>query len=511
MATAIANARSAGHVFVAAAGNAASNNDTTANYPSNYNYDNVVAVASTDRYDRLSSFSNYGAVTVDLAAPGSSILSTTPNNTYSNYSGTSMATPHVAGAVALLWSAQPGLSYGQVISRIKSNVDVLTSLSGKVATGGRLNVAKAIGSAAPDTTGPRVTAAVPNGVTSVSSVRVTFSEAINAATFTAADITNFTGPTGAVAVSGVQAVSGSNNTQFDVTFAARTTAGAYQFDLGPNVSDAAGNLMDQNGNGTKGEAADAYHAAFTVSATAGGTFTNSTALPIRDYTLTASTITIDQDLTVTDVNVKLNISHTYDSDLYIYLVGPDGTTVDLVANRGGGGNHFTNTWLDDEATRLVRNGKAPFSGAYRPEQPLSALDGTNARGVWTLYVYDGFGADIGTLNSWSLALTGLTGAASQAAAANNPRTARAVDAVVSLPPSLIWAAEQQGDRAATATRLSVGWAKRIAGPPSHARMGGSHGGPALRVVRPTITPAMIDLAYATFFSTSRITSTVRQL
>jgi subtilisin family serine protease/subtilisin-like proprotein convertase family protein len=508
MATAISNARAAGHVFVAAAGNASSNNDTTPNYPSNYNSDNVVAVASTDRFDQLSSFSNFGATTVDLAAPGSSILSTTPNNTYSTFSGTSMATPHVTGAVALVWSASPGLSYSQVISRIKSNVDVLPSLSGKVATGGRLNVAKALGTAPPDTSGPRVVAAAPNGVTSVSSVRVTFSEAINAATFTAADIANFTGPRGAVAVSGVQVVTGTNNTQFNVNFASQTTVGAYQFDLGPNISDSAGNLMDQNANGANGEAADAYHVAFNVSTTSTQTFTNTTPAPIRDFTLTTSTITINQDLAVTDVNVRLNISHTFDSDLSIYLVGPDGTRVNLVTNRGGGGNHFTNTTLDDEATRLVRNGTAPFLGSYRPEQPLSALDGKNARGVWTLNVLDGFGADIGTLNSWSLVVTGTAGAASLAGAAT-PLSARAVDAVASLPPPPVWMAERPADRAAVRSQDSV--ASWVQLPEAAHRTARIRQAAAAATLPRVLAPASVDLAYASFFPTSRIRSTVRQL
>jgi hypothetical protein len=191
--------------------------------------------------------------------------------------------------------------------------------------------------------------------------------------------------------------------------------------------------------------------------------------------------------------------------LYIYLVGPDGTTVDLVANRGGSANNFTNTWLDDEATRPVRNGKAPFSGSYRPESPLSALDGTNARGVWTLYVYDGFGADTGTLNSWSLALTGLAGAASRAAAVNNPRSVRAVDAVASLPPSLIWAAERQGNQAAVWN--DEGLVGRVQSPDTAHRTARIRQAAAAT----PLTPAMIDLAYASFFPTSRIRSTVRQL
>jgi subtilisin family serine protease/subtilisin-like proprotein convertase family protein len=459
LATALSNARAAGHVFVAAAGNASSNNDATPNYPSNYNYDNVVAVASTDRYDRLSSFSNYGATTVDLAAPGSSILSTTPNNTYSTYSGTSMATPHVTGAVALVWSADPTLSYSQVIARIKESVDPLASLSGKVATGGRLNVSNALqAGGGTDTTGPQVIAALPDGTASVSSVRVTFNEAINPDTFTPADITHFTGPPGAVAVTGVKPVAGSNNTQFDVSFAPQTAPGAYQFDLGPEISDVAGNLMNQNGNAVNGEPGDLYHVAFSVSSSSTGTFTNSTLAPIRDYATTVSTITIGQDLTIADLNVKLNIRHTYDSDLYIYLVGPDGTRVDLVKYRGGSGDNFADTTLDDEATTAIRKGRAPFSGSYKPEQALAAFDGKNTRGTWTLYVYDGAARDTGTLNSWSLVASG-AGVAGRAFRPLGAGSGRATDAVFSLPARAAapspWRTDEIGRLAALFAAIST--------------------------------------------------------
>ncbi|NUQ63579.1 MAG: S8 family serine peptidase, partial [Pirellulales bacterium] len=446
LATAIQNARAAGHIFVAAAGNDAGNNDTTASYPSNYNYDNVVAVASTDRYDRLSSFSNYGATTVDLGAPGSQILSTTPNNTYSVYSGTSMATPHVAGTLALVWSQTPTLSYDEVISRVLGSVDTLSSLSGKVATGGRLNVYQALLADGSDASGPRVTSAVPDGTTAVSGVRITFSEAIDPTTFTRDDIANFTGPGGAIAVTDVQAVAGSGNTRFDVTFARQTAPGPYQFDLGPDIRDTADNPMNQNGNGSNGEAGDAYHVSFGVSSVFSGTYTNSTAAPIQDFTTTSSTITIGQDISLADVNVRVNISHTYDSDLYVYLRGPDGTRVDLVKYRGGKGDHFTNTTLDDEAATAVRNGSAPFSGTYRPEQSLSALDGKNARGTWTLYVYDRARYDVGTLNSWSLVVTGSAGVARTGVvlAAAEPR-AKAADVALLLR--------------ADATVLSRGWSE----------------------------------------------------
>ncbi len=112
--SAISRADSAGHLFVAAAGNNGTNNDATPHYPSNYTNPNIISVAATDDTDALASFSNFGASTVDLAAPGVSILSTLPGNTYGSYSGTSMATPHVAGVAALYLQSFPAAAPAQV-------------------------------------------------------------------------------------------------------------------------------------------------------------------------------------------------------------------------------------------------------------------------------------------------------------------------------------------------------------------------------------------------------------
>ncbi|MCB0339580.1 MAG: S8 family serine peptidase, partial [Bdellovibrionales bacterium] len=140
LADAIAAANTAGVLFVAAAGNSNSNNDVTSSYPSNYPHSNVIAVSSIDSSGALSSFSSYGATTVDLAAPGRSIASTTPGNSYRYLSGTSMATPHVTGAIALLKAYAPSLSASQLKSNLLQNVSPLSSLTGKVATGGTLDV-----------------------------------------------------------------------------------------------------------------------------------------------------------------------------------------------------------------------------------------------------------------------------------------------------------------------------------------------------------------------------------
>jgi subtilisin family serine protease len=133
-------------LFIAAAGNSAANNDVQPNYPANYStiaaagYEAVVSVASLTDTGVRSSFSNYGASTVDIAAPGSSIYSTLPNGRYGIYSGTSMATPHVTGAVALYAAEHPEASAAEIRAALLASAAATASLGGVVQTGGRLDI-----------------------------------------------------------------------------------------------------------------------------------------------------------------------------------------------------------------------------------------------------------------------------------------------------------------------------------------------------------------------------------
>jgi serine protease len=135
-------------LFVAAAGNYGMNADTNPFYPCAYHTANEICVAASDNRDRLASFSNYGAATVDLAAPGTGVLSTVRGGAYGTMSGTSMATPHVSGTAALM------LSKGyQTVSALKATilatVDPIAAAAGKTTTGGRLNADKAVLAATP--------------------------------------------------------------------------------------------------------------------------------------------------------------------------------------------------------------------------------------------------------------------------------------------------------------------------------------------------------------------------
>jgi subtilisin family serine protease/subtilisin-like proprotein convertase family protein len=408
---AIQNAARADHLFVAAAGNNSADNDVSDSFPANYDLDNIIAVAATDHTDQLAWFSNYGATSVDLAAPGVEILSTVPQtgqlgdpSGYALLSGTSMATPHVTGVAALVRDLHPDWSYAQVIEVILSTVDRIPALEGLTVTGGRLNAAAAVrGTPPPDTTGPRVTAHSPAGSVSgaVDHVRLTFSEGIVPDTFTTADIVSFTGPGGALAVEAVVPVAGANNRQFDVTFARQTALGDYTLVLGPDIRDAAGNPMDQNRNGITGETADRYTARFTLSDVL--VFdSDDVPAPIYDYTWLISYLDITQDVTIGDLDVRINITHTYDGDLYIHLVSPAGDDILLSEFRGGAGNDFQDTIFDDEASTPIAAGTAPFTGRYRPEGSLAVLDGQNARGTWQLWIEDWGFYDEGWLTAWSL-------------------------------------------------------------------------------------------------------------
>jgi len=324
-----------------------------------------------------------------------------------------MAAPQVTGVLGLIHSLHPDWSVSQEINQLLSTADRLPSLNGKVESG-LLDAAKAVGATSqvppttpppttpppPSTPGtaPQVTAFVPSatGSTHVSYVTVTFNEAVNPATFTAADV-SLTGPNGAVAITGVSAVAGSGNTKFQIFFSTQRAVGIYKMSIGPNVLDAAGHHMAQAFSGT-----------FTIDPLY--QLSGNGPLAIHGGSTTTSTVTITKDITIADLKVTVLLSYPHLSDLVIRLTGPDGTSV-LLSNRdGGSGNNLVSAVFADNAPTTLNQSKGPFSGSYRPDTPLSVFDGKDARGTWTFIVQDVVPGTSGMLSFFTLNIDGAANA-----------------------------------------------------------------------------------------------------
>lgn len=138
------------------------------------------------------------------------------------------------------------------------------------------------------------------------------------------------------------------------------------------------------------------------------------AIPIPDLGTIQPTIVVPDTGIVGDLDVRIRLNHTFDGDLDIFLVGPDGTTVELSTDNGGAGDNYGAgandctgifTVFDDSAGTSITGGGAPFAGAFRPEQPLSAFNGKTVNGVWTLRISDDSGVDTGTLLCWELQIS----------------------------------------------------------------------------------------------------------
>jgi subtilisin-like proprotein convertase family protein len=135
-------------------------------------------------------------------------------------------------------------------------------------------------------------------------------------------------------------------------------------------------------------------------------------MPIADNDTTLSTLTVDGSAVINDLDLCLNLLHTWDEDLHISLIGPGGQTVLLSNRRGGSGDNYINTVFDDEAQQSITEGQPPFTGSFRPEGLLATFDGTNVHGTWTLQIIDMQGGDVGELLSWEMYVV-QTGASDQ--------------------------------------------------------------------------------------------------
>jgi serine protease len=374
----IDSAGDAGILFLAAAGNGASDNDVTASYPASYESDAVMAIASTDRNDNMSGFSQWGLTSVDMGAPGSAILSTVPGGGYDTFSGTSMATPHVTGAAALVWSLNPDLSPVEMKELLMISGDANAALTGKTVSGTRLNVANALDQANP-APGYRFTVTpTSQSVEAGSAVSYDFS------------VGSVAGWDGDVALT--VAVSPALN---GVSLSSATVGAGDSFTL--NVAtDSAAIWGDYDITVTGDDGASVKSKVVSLSVYPAGLndfpYGNDTsaAIPDNDPTGITSTIDVSDTVQVFGLTADVDISHTWIGDLVVKLTSPTGTEAVLHNREGGSADNIVKSW------------------------DLSAFNGEMATGTWTLSVSDNVGADVGTLNNWGLVITGL-GDASPAA------------------------------------------------------------------------------------------------
>jgi subtilisin family serine protease len=428
-----------GALFIAAAGNESSNTDILPAYPASYNLANIISVASTTNTDGLSSFSNYGLTSVDLGAPGSGIYSTLPNNSYGTYSGTSMASPHVAGAAALVWSQNPTWTAQQVKNALMNTGDSIAALAGKTVSGKRLNVYNAL-----------VSSSLPSVTVGVSPATVQEDGITNLVyTFTRTSLNlsspltvNFgaTGTANAVLV-GSDPVDYSVITNSSVTFNPTTRTGTVTFaanattatvvvdpiaDTLAEIQNETVNITVNSGTGYIGGSPGAAIGTIVSEETL-PIFTNPNNITIpssgasNPYPSIINVSGLNGNITSLRVTLT-NLSHTWPDDIDVLLVSPTGAKAMLMSDVGGS-NGLANVTLtfDPTATANLPDVGQITSGSYKPTDfesgdlfnspapvgpygtDFSVFNNTNPNGNWSLYIMDDMAGDSGSIaGGWSL-------------------------------------------------------------------------------------------------------------
>ena len=382
-------ANAADILFVAAAGNSSLDNDSSPHYPSSYENENVFAIASTDHNDNTSSFSNFGATSVDLGAPGTDILSTVQGTGYDTFSGTSMATPHVAGAAALVWSVNPALLDTEVKQLLMDSGD---DIGGNWLSGNRLNVEQALLDADPqptfrvsvspssrtiaqnESTTYDVTVEALNGYTGVVDLSLSSTPALNA--------------TSTFNPSSIDLSSGGSGTS---TLTISTDPNTDALDLHPEHRCHRRHHQQVGHRPAHGQPRGHPRCAATPAPLGA-------AIPDNDANGITDTITVNDGQIISSVSVTVNITHTWQGDLIVEVTSPAGTTERLHDRSGGSADDIHQTYV------------LP-----------SEFDNESSAGTWTLSVSDNAGADTGTLDDWTLEVTGVDDGGGPPV--NNPPTA----------------------------------------------------------------------------------------
>lgn len=370
---AITAAGDADILFLAAAGNSGVDNDASPHYPSSYENDSIVAVASIGRNDGDVGHS-YGLTSVDLAAPGGAILSTIPGNSYATYSGTSMATPHVAGSAALVWSINPALTAVEMKDLLMSTGDDNVYATGRTVSGKRLNVFNALEAADPD---PGFILGIsPASQQIVAGESTSYAIELNSiAGFTDEITLSLIDPSGLGMLSTSTASPGDTVT-LNVSTMADTQWGDYSMTVNAVSGDIDKSKTVSLSIIPQGLTAIPYDATDVPIPT----------LPNEedpDDVGIDSVINVPDAITVFGMSASVDITHTYSGDLILTLISPEGTEAVLRANVGGGTDDIVETYETD------------------------AFNGEVGTGDWTLNIVDIYNGDNGTLNAWGIEITGL--------------------------------------------------------------------------------------------------------
>jgi serine protease len=371
---AISAANDADILFVAAAGNSNTNNDASPHFPSSYDVPNVLAVAATTRTDAKSSFSSFGLTSVDLGAPGTDILSTVAGGGHAIFSGTSMATPHVSGAAALMLSVNDTLTADELKQILMDTGDPIPSMANITVSGKRLNVENALAEADPQ---PGFKVEIPTTDATISQGE-TATYAIN--------LTSVLGFTDLVDLSLGATPALDATTTFTPNPAAAGTSSSLT--IATTTATAPGNYT-LTVTGTSGAITKTRTVSLTVrpEGTIEQSYTNSTPIAIPDNNPTGinSTLAVPDSIDIFELAVAVNITHTFIGDLVVELRSPAGTTAVLHNLTGGSTDNLVATF-----------------------HPANFL-GENSAGTWTLHVRDLANIDIGTLNTWTLTVVGTPG------------------------------------------------------------------------------------------------------
>ncbi|MAO68913.1 MULTISPECIES: S8 family serine peptidase [Idiomarina] len=369
--TAISDSIDEGIMFVSAAGNDGIDSDVTASYPGGYDLDGIVNVANTTRTDSMAASSTYGAVSVDLGAPGTEILSTYLNGGYATASGTSMASPHVAGVAGLVWSIAPHLTVAEVKQILMDSGESNPALAGKTVSGNRLNALSALEAADPDPAYRLTLSPVSQEIVAGDNATLTLDVGSIADWSGTVDLTVSSEPQLDVSLSSDQAQNGES---VDVQVATTEDTAWGEYAITVNGTDV------ETGEMTRDVSASVYVlpqglSEFYYDDAAG------VDIPDDDSNGITRVINVPDTGVVFGADVSVDITHTWRGDLIVTLTSPEGTEHVLHDRTGGSEDDLVQSWS------------------------LDSFNGEDMTGDWTLNVSDNAGADTGVLNHWSLTLT----------------------------------------------------------------------------------------------------------